>query len=86
MAKRFNDDFKQMIVELAHTDMPLAEIADSYSIGVSTIQKWVKAASEQKLESATAADVAKLRKELADAKQENDILKKSLAIFARKIR
>ncbi|QBO35734.1 transposase [Periweissella cryptocerci] len=86
MAKRFNDDFKQMIVDLAQTDMPLAEIADSYSVGVSTIQKWVKASQDNKLQSTTSADVTKLRQELAAAKQENDILKKSLAIFARKIK
>lgn len=42
MPQRFTEEFKQMILDLANTDMPLIEIADNYHIAVSTIANGVK--------------------------------------------
>lgn len=70
--------------------MTQAEVAQRLSVPKGTVANWVAAAkhgrgpvsgakSAQELES----EIAKLRKELADVKQEREILKKAAAYFAK---
>lgn len=87
MAKRYNEDFKNTIIDLYNLGSTLAELNSEYGIAKSTISGWVKNSKEINLddnETITIKEVNELKKELAKIKEENQILKKAMAIFARK--
>ena len=84
--KKYSDEFKQIIVELAASGKPLCQIMREYGLSSSVFYKWINASKtvtvdEQKF---TAKDVKALKRETARLKEENDILKKAMAIFAGK--
>ena len=83
--KRYDQEYKNMIVELFKSGMSLAELSSEYGIAKSTINGWVKDVKEIKIdenEVMTLKEVKALRKEMARIKEENEILKKAMAIFA----
>jgi transposase len=85
--KRYTDDFKEMIVDLYKSGMTLAELSSEYGIAKSTINGWIKGLKEIKVngdEVITLKEVMALKKEMARIKEENEILKKAMAIFATK--
>lgn len=85
--KRYRSKYKEMIVDLYKSDMGLAEISSEYGIAKSTINGWVKDVKEVKIdenEVMTLKEVKALKKEMARIKEENEILKKAMAIFATK--
>lgn len=85
--KRYTDDYKEMIVGLYKSGMTLAELSSEYGIAKSTISDWVKGQREIKVnddEVMTLKEVMALKKEIARIKEENEILKKAMAIFATK--
>ena len=84
--KKYTEDYKEMISDLYKSDMTISEISSEYGIAKSTINGWVKANKEIKIsedEVITLKEVAKLKKEMARIKEENEILKKAMAIFAK---
>ena len=84
--KKYTEDYKEMISDLYKSGMTISEISSEYGIAKSTINGWVKANKEIKIsedEIVTLKEVAKLRKEMARIKEENEILKKAMAIFAK---
>lgn len=90
--KRYSKEFKLEAVRLAEgADRPVTAIARELGLRVNQIYKW-KQQLEAKGESAfpgqgrqagLEAENARLRRELAVAREENDILKKAAKYFAR---
>ena len=83
--RRYDQEYKDMIVELFKSGMSLAELSSEYGIAKSTINGWVKDVKEIKVdenEVMTLKELKALRKEMARIKEENEILKKAMAIFA----
>ena len=83
--RRYDQEYKDMIVELFKSGMSLAELGSEYGIAKSTINGWIKDVKEIKIdenEVMTLKEVKALRKEMARIKEENEILKKAMAIFA----
>ncbi|MFC3904743.1 transposase [Clostridium disporicum] len=83
--KRYDQEYKNMIVELFKSGMSLAELSSEYGIAKSTINGWVKDVKEIKIdenEVMALKEVKALKKEMARIKEENEILKKAMAIFA----
>ena len=83
--RRYDQEYKDMIVELFKSGMSLAELSSEYGIAKSTINGWVKDVKEIKVdenEVMTLKEVKALKKEMARIKGENEILKKAMAIFA----
>lgn len=85
--RRYDQEYKDMIVDLFKSGMSLAELSSEYGIAKSTISGWVKDVKEIKVddnEVMTLKEVKALKKEIARIKEENEILKKAMAIFATK--
>lgn len=83
--KRYDQEYKNMIVDLFKSGMSLAELSSEYGIAKSTINGWVKDVKEVKIdenEVMTLKEVKAFKKEMARIKEENEILKKAMAIFA----
>ena len=90
--RRYDQEYKDMIVDLFKSGMSLAELSSEYGIAKSTINGWIKDVKEIKLdedEIMTLKEVKALKKEMARIKDENEILhhrralaKKAMAIFA----
>ena len=83
--RRYDQEYKDMIVELFKSGMSLAELSSEYGIAKSTINGWIKDIKEIKVdenEVMTLKEVKALKKEMARIKEENEILKKAMAIFA----
>ena len=75
--RRYNQEYKNMIVDLFKSGMSLAELNSEYGIAKSTINGWVKDVKEVKIdenEVMTLKEVKALKKEMARIKEENEIL------------
>lgn len=84
--KRFNEEFRKTVVELYRNGTPVSDLVSEYGISETTVYKWIKAYSpvEGADEEVTPAELARIQKENMRLKQEIDILKKAMTIFARK--
>ena len=92
--RRYDQEYKNMILDLFKSGMSLSEISSEYSIAKSTINGWIKDVKEIKVdenEVITLKEVKELEKEMARIKEENEIVhqrralaKKAMAIFATK--
>ena len=83
--RRYDQEYKDMIVDLFKSGMSLAELSSEYGIAKSTINGWIKDVKEIKLdedEIMTLKEVKALKKDMTRIKEENEILKKAMAIFA----
>ena len=83
--RRYDQEYKDMIVELFKSGMSLAELSSEYGIAKSTINGWIKDVKDIKVDEnvvMTLQEVQSLKKEMARIKEENEILKKAMAIFA----
>lgn len=84
--KKYNDDFKKTSVDLYHSGSPVKELSSEYGVSEVTIYKWMKdftlIGSEK--EALTPKELAEIQKENLRLKQEVEILKKAMAIFAKK--
>ena len=83
--RRYDQEYKDMIVDLFKSGVSLTELSSEYDIAKSTIGGWVKDIKEIKVdenEVMTLKEVKELKKEMARIKEENEILKKAMAIFA----
>src|SRR5690625_3014300 len=86
--KRYNDDFRKMVVELYHSGHSVRDLSSEYGVSEVSIYAWIKKFSPVELEdgsSVTPDDYAKLQKQMRKLQEENEILKKAIAIFAKKI-
>lgn len=83
--KRFNQDFKQTIVELYQSGTAVSQLTREYGISEVTIYKWIKQFTPVSDESPMSPfEIKALMKENQRLNQEIEILKKAMTIFARK--
>lgn len=83
--KKYNKEFKQTVVELYRSGTAVNQLASEYGVSEVTIYKWIKLHSPiEGTGELTAAEVAAIQKENLRLKQEVDILKKAMTIFAQK--
>lgn len=85
--KKYNEDFKKMLVDLYRSGSSVKELSDEYGVSEVTIYKWNKQYSPIQIADEaclTADDIAKMQKQLLRLQEENEILKKAMAIFAKK--
>jgi transposase len=84
---KYNKEFKEMVVDLYRSGQPVRSLSSEYGISEVTIYKWIKALTPIKgleEENMTPADVKELQREILRIKEENEILKKAMTIFAKK--
>ena len=88
----YTSEFKESAVKLAiESDHPIAKTAKDLGVNVNTLHTWIGKYSKPKMAVATRTDEhiydgnKRLKKELARAVQERDLLKKATAYFAREI-
>ena len=82
--KRYDEDFKQSLVNLYQTGKTQAELCKDYGVSASALAKWIKQYSQVRLEDntvLTAKQIQELQKRNAQLEEENLILKKASAIF-----
>lgn len=81
--KSYNPEFKRQILEVwesgAYASVP--ECAKSYGLNENTLYNWIHKA-KAKPSNTSNPEITKLRKELARAKMELEILKKAAIYFA----
>jgi len=85
--KRYDDDFKLTLVELYKSGSSVADLEREYGVTRTTIYKWIKENTEIEIddnETITSKGAKNLKKENAKLKEEIEILKKALTIFAKK--
>jgi transposase len=89
--KRYTAEFKAQAVELVGLGKPISQVAEELEIGTSLLYRWVpKGAQPAQLgsgglravgEEPAADELRRLRRENANLKLENDILKKAAIIL-----
>ena len=90
----YTDEFKHEAVSLVvDGGLTVAEVSRRLSVSQQTLRNWIKkyrsdglVASGGRSVSDLEAEVSKLRKELAEARLEKEILKKAMAYLAREPR
>jgi transposase len=84
--KVYDDEFKETIRELYNTGKDVNMLSEEYGLPKSTIRQWVvyDLKKESNPMSAEALEIKALKKQMQDMKEENEILKKALTIFAQK--
>lgn len=85
--KKYDEDLKKMIVELYENKKPICEIKREYGIPEATLYRWIKEYGKIKTETGEVTnnhEIKKLKKEILRLKEENEILKKAIAIFTPK--
>jgi len=90
--KKYDKEFKQKAVELSYARGNAKEIADELGIDKGLLYRWRKELKKYEVNSFPGhgtpkmtdleREVARLRKELRDAKMEREILKKAISIFS----
>ena len=90
--KRFSKEFKEEAVELVlNSDKSIQEISESLGVHPNNLSRWRKEYLDRPGKAFPGNgkrkeyedDNFRLRKEISDLKMENEILKKSIAIFSR---
>jgi transposase len=82
--RKFDDDFKREAVRLVKAGgKTVAAIARDLGITTSTLHTWKNKSVEMPSgEIVTNSEITRLKRELAEIKEERDILKKAVAIFS----
>jgi transposase len=90
MAKKYENDFKVMIVELLKSGRKTKEVSDEYDLNDGMLRRWRREYeaksgdfSKKKELSAEALEIKVLRKELRETQLERNILKKAVSIFSK---
>lgn len=82
--KRYDEEFKQSLVNLYQTGKTQSELCKDYGVSPSALAKWINQYSQVRLEDntvLTAKQIQELQKRNAQLEEENLILKKASAIF-----
>ena len=85
--RQYDEEFKKRAVQLSyHPDRTAQSVVDSLQISRSMLYRWRKKYSksgEKTEEAVHAEEVRQLRKRNAELEEENDMLKKASAFFAK---
>ncbi len=84
----YTEEFRREAVELVRSsDRPRYQVAESLGISDGALASWIKEADRAGQPGALSADeraeLTRLRKELAEVKQEREILRKAAQYFAK---
>ena len=82
--KRYDDEFKKTLVELYHNGKTQASLMKEYGVSQTALTRWIKQYSTVETDNGeilTAKQVKELQKRMAQLEDENQILKKAIAIF-----
>src|SRR5215469_7463590 len=89
--KTYTKEFKGSAIELCqNTDRSIKNIAEELGVHPTSLRQWIKASEEEKAGGLKAfpgqgnprdEELARLKKENADLRETNEILKKAMAIF-----
>ena len=85
--KRYTKEYKDTIIELYNTGKNLTDLSSEYGISKSTISGWLKKekpVTVDKDTTITSAEYQVMLKKISRHEEENEILKKAMAIFAKK--
>lgn len=88
--RNYSEEFKIQMVQLYNTGKPRAEIIREYDLTSTAFDRWVKrinntgSSKESYNRTPEQEELLRLRKENAQLKMENDVLKQAALIFARK--
>jgi transposase len=85
--KRYTKEYKDTIIELYNTGKNLTDLSSEYGISKSTISGWLKKekpVTVDKDTTITSAEYQVMLKKISRLEAENEILKKAMAIFAKK--
>ncbi len=83
-SNRYDEDFKRTLVELYHNGKTQAALIREYGVSQTALSRWIKQYSTVRTEDGevlTAKQVKDLQKRMAQLEEENQILKKAIAIF-----
>ena len=81
--RKYSDEFKKTIIELYNTGKSLSVLSSEYGISKSTISDWIKNSKPVVVnngEVVTLKEYKALKQEIALLKEENEILKKAMAM------
>ena len=91
--RKFDQDFKEGAVRLVReTGKPIAQVARDLGVNEGTLGNWVNVDKRRRgegdgaLDEDERAELARLRAENRRLQQDNEILKRATAFFAREIR
>lgn len=87
MSQKYTKEFKETIVQLHEAGQPVSVLVKEYGVANQTIYKWLQLygkSGKSKDQNVSLHEHQKMRKEMAKMKEENEILKKALTIFAKK--
>ena len=84
MQKGYSKEFKETLIALYHSGQSVTQLSKEYDVAPATIYKWIDLYSKSNESSISKADFLELKRQLAKVKEERDILKKVLTIFAEK--
>jgi transposase len=87
-ASGFTKAFRDQVIEVYNSGVyaSMAECARNYNVPEKVFYQWLAASKKNTLPPEDAAEMAKMRKELSRLRQENDILKKAAAYFAKEMK
>ena len=82
--QHYDEDFKRTLVELYHNGKTQASLIKEYGVAQTALSRCVKQYSTVETDDGevlTAKQVKELQKRMAQLEEENQILKKAIAIF-----
>jgi transposase len=82
--RTYDEDFKRTLVELYHNGKTQASLIKEYDVSQTALTRWIKQYSTVETDDGeilTAKQVKDLQKRMARLEEENQILKKAIAIF-----
>ena len=89
-AARYSEEFKEQVVrEVVEKERTISSVASSYDLAPQTVGNWVArykkahATDQDRKKASESAEIAKLRAEVRELRQENEFLKKAAAFFAK---
>ena len=89
-AARYSEEFKEQVVrEVVEKERTISSIASSYDLVPQTVGDWVArykkahATDQDRKKASESAEIAKLRADVRELRQENEFLKKAAAFFAK---
>ena len=84
MKKRDSKACKETLIAFYHSGQSVTHLSKEYDVAPATIYKWIDLSSESNESTDNKDDNLELKRQLAKVKEERDILKKVLTIFAEK--
>ena len=93
--KKFEPEYKREIIKLVtERGMKVSEVAKDIGVTPTSVRRWIKEYSDHGKDAfpgkgnlrAEDEEFRKLRREIADLKEENEILKKAMRIFSKDVK